>query len=295
MQSGLFFLLILLTIVANAHAGTGAEVLRFPIGARANGMAEAQTAVVSGIDAIYSNPACLAKCWCKEASFSCIDGLMDMSVSSLLYGQPTRKGYVAGGLTSLNGGRADIYWHDGSIDDIQPESDWVAIMAYGRKFSENNCIGYGLKIIHSNLAERETAIGFGLDIGWLYQKKGFSTALALSNAGIGLKYYKKRDDLPLCLRFGMGGEVYARKSNSLLLVGDLIWYNNEDLGLSAGLEYNYANILFLRTGYKVPDNKYTLGLGWKVVHYQLDYAYYPLENLESNHRVSLKVLLPSKE
>ncbi|MFH1097944.1 MAG: PorV/PorQ family protein [Candidatus Desantisbacteria bacterium] len=289
------FLLILLTMTANTYAATGAEVLRFPIGARANGMAEAQIAVANGIDAIYNNPACLAKGWCKEASFSCIDGLMDTSISSILYGQPTQKGYLAGGLTSLNGGRADINWHNGSIEDIQPENDWVATMAYGKQITENSCIGYGLKVIYSNLAERETAIGFGLDIGCLYRKKGFSTAIVLSNAGLGLKYYKKRDDLPLCLKFGMGGKVYARKSNSLLLVGDLIWYNNEDLGLSAGLEYNYANILFLRTGYKIPDNKYTLGLGWKVGKCQLDYAYYPLENLESNHRMSLRMLLPSKK
>lgn len=117
--------------------------------------------------------------------------------------------------------------------------------------------------------------------------------MTISNAGLGLKYQKKRDPLPLCLKFGMGGEVYARKNNRLLLIGDLVWYKNEDLGLSAGIEYNYANIAFLRTGYKVPDNNFTLGLGWKVGNYQLDYAYYPLENLLSNHRMSLKVGLPS--
>ncbi|MBI4777474.1 PorV/PorQ family protein [Candidatus Desantisbacteria bacterium] len=277
-----------------AHAGTGAEVLRFPIGARANGMAGAQTAIADGIDAISCNPACLAKCLNKEASFSCIDGSMDMSVSSILYGQPTQKGYLSGGLICLNGGNFPIYRLNGSVEDVQCQNDWVAVMAYGRQITENGCIGYGLKFITSKLAERETATGCGLDMGWLYRKKGFSAAMAVSNAGIGLKYQKKRDELPLCLRFGMGGEVYAQKSNKLLLTGDLFWYKNEDLRLSAGLEYNYANILFFRTGYHALDNDYTLGLGWKIGGYQLDYAYCPLENLKSAHRMSLKVKSENK-
>ncbi|MBU0700488.1 hypothetical protein KKE26_04230 [bacterium] len=233
------FLFILLTITSQAYAETGAEVLRFPIGARANGMAGAQAAVANGIDAICCNPACLAKCWYREAIFSCIDGPMDTSVSSILYGQPTQKGYLAGGLTCLNGGKSPIYWKNGTVEDIHCQSDWVAIMAYGHQITENGCMGYGLKIITSKLAERETAVGCGLDMGWLYRKGKFSAAMAVANAGIGLKYQKKRDNLPLCLRFGMAGEVYARKSNSLLLTGDLVKYKNEDLGLVAGLEYNY--------------------------------------------------------
>lgn len=280
---------ILLIISANAYAGTGAEVLRFPIGARANGMAGAQTSVANGIDA--TNPACIAKCRNKEVIFSRIDGPMDTSVSSILYGQPTQKGYLSGGLTYLNGGRATIYRYDGSTEDIHSQGDWATMIAYGHQITENNYMGYGLKIITSRLAERETATGYGLDMGWLYQKRGFSTAMAVSNVGIGLKYQKKRDDLPLCLRFGIGDEIYAQKSNKLLLTGDIIWYKNEDLGLCAGLEYNYANILFLRTGYNALDNDYTLGLGWKIGSYQLDYAYYPLENLKSDHRMSLKMIM----
>ncbi len=265
-------------------------MLRFPIGARANGMAGVQASVADDIDAIYCNPACMAKCWYREASFSCIDGPMDTSVSSVSYGQPTDKGYSTFGLICLNGGsKSPIYWLNGSIEDIYCQNDWAAIMAYGRQITENSCIGYGLKIIVSSLAERATAAGCGLDIGWLYRKSGFSTAMVVSNAGIGLKYQKKRDDLPLCIRFGMGGEVYAQKSNKLLLTGDIIWYKNEDLGLSVGLEYNYANTAFLRTGYNAVDNDYTLGLGWKIGRCQLDYAYCPLKNLESSHRVSLKV------
>ncbi len=276
-------------LTANVYAGTGAEVLRFPIGARANGMAGAQTAVADSIDAIYCNPACLAKCWNKEVNLSCIDGPMDTSVSSILYGQPTRKGYLSIGLICLSGGNAPIYWLNGSIEDVRCQNDWTAIMAYSHQITENGCIGYSLKTITSRLAERETAAGCGLDMGYFYLKRGFSAAMAVSNIGIGLKYQKNRDELPLCLRFGMGSEVYAQKSNKLLLTGDIIWYKNEELGLSAGLEYNYANILFLRTGYKAVDNDYTLGLGWKTGNYQLDYAYCPLENLKSTHQIGVRI------
>ncbi|MDI6780945.1 MAG: PorV/PorQ family protein [bacterium] len=280
---------ILLTLTATVYAGTGAEVLRFPIGARANGMAGTQVSVADGIDAIYCNPACMAKCWSREAIFSCIDGPMDTSVSSILYGQPTDKGYLSGGLICLNGKNFPVFWLNGSVEDIRCQNDWVAVMAFGHQITENSCLGYGLKIITSNLAERATAAGCGLDMGWLYRKRGFSTAMAVSNAGIGLKYHQKRDELPLSLRFGMGGEVYAQKSDKLLLTGDIIWYKNEDLRLSVGLEYNYANVLFLRTGYNAVENDYTLGIGWKIGNYQLDYAYCPLKNLENSHRMSLKV------
>ncbi len=280
---------ILLILIANAYAGTGAEFLRFPVGARANAMAGAQVSVADGVDAIYCNPACLAKCWSKEAIFSCIDGPMDTSVSSILYGQPTGKGYLSGGLICLNGEKFPVYWLNGSVEDIHSQNDWAAVMAYGHQITENSCLGYGLKIITSSLAERETAAGCGLDMGWLYRKRDFSTALSVSNAGIGLKYHQKRDELPLCLRLGMGGEVYAQKSDRLLLTGDLVWYKNEDLRLSIGLEYNHANTLFFRTGYNAIDNDYTLGLGWKIGRCQLDYAYCPLENLDSSHRMSLKI------
>ncbi len=247
------------------------------------GMGEAMVAVDDDINALYFNPAGLAEID-REFSSCYQDGVLDSFYTSFAYSQSTKIGGLGIRFGCLDGGEAAVYEFNGSERSLNAQKDTYLQAGLGRRLRENLKIGGGIKIISSKLAEEYDASGVGIDLGLLVKKNGVNLGLSLQNMGTGLKYEDEKTPLPTTLR--VGGAIIG-KPIILALEGKKVF--GEKLILSVGGEYWYQDLLALRLGYKAGDTNQdiTCGFGLRYKTFQFDYAFVPIKDLDSAHRISL--------
>ncbi|MBU0699774.1 PorV/PorQ family protein [bacterium] len=285
-------LLIGMFILANAglaYAGgpgtRGGIILNYPVGAQAIGMGEAFAAAANDVNAIFWNPAGLSLLEHRE-----INGVVDANCTSVGYAQPIKFGVIGYGISILDGGEATIYYPEGATKTVRAQSDYMLMLSYAGKIIENLSIGGNLKMVHSELAEVSQATAFACDVVGLYRflANNLDIGGVIQNIGSNIKYEEESDALPLNIKVGI-----AYRFNRLLLTMDINKPIENKLRLNVGAEYQIAEIMVLRAGYKLKqeDNKsgtgLTAGVGFKIRNYQLDYAYVPHQDLGDTHQISL--------
>jgi len=188
-------------------------------------------------------------------------------------------------------------------------------VGYSKKLGNNLALGVALRYINSRLANDDnfkTGNAFAADISLYYngqdnEGQGFSFGFNASNLGTKIGYTtnaSQNDFLPANLGIGTVYTAVLDGSSKLnfaldvnkLLVPDAVdsasvvrnrgygvvesWFKpNQAYSGSLGLEYAYADMLFLRTGYyfqsqNVGNRKYfTAGLGLNYDRYGLNFSY----------------------
>jgi hypothetical protein len=199
LQAGLMGLLLLLAATMQGQQSAEArkyanEFLNIGVGARALGMGNTQTALATGVQAGYWNPAGLAA---KEAPLDPEISLMHAAyfgnVAAYNYvgfAMPIDSaGYKRFGLSLVRIGVDDIantlYFRmpDGSFnfDEIRSFSisDFAAIFSYAWRPKGESPFSYGVnaKVVYRGAGRFGNAWGFGLDAALRYQKGNFSFGL----------------------------------------------------------------------------------------------------------------------
>ena len=284
-------LALVLPVKADSAGASGGIILRFPVGTRAIGMAGAFTGLADDVSSIYWNPAGLCNLNRREFMASYLEGVMDVRHSFLGYAQKTKWGYMGAGLSILQAGEATIYEIDGTTRDVTAGQDYALSLAFARPAREELSLGASLKLLSSKLAEEESAISLSVDLGAFYQTKikDLTLGFSLLNLGAGMEFKDEADPLPLTLRLGAAYRYKINPENGLIFATDVVKPNDNDLRLNLGAEYSYKNTFHGRLGYKIgPDSEgLASGIGFTYRQYRLDYAYSPVEDLESAHRLSL--------
>ncbi|MEK9150280.1 MAG: PorV/PorQ family protein [Candidatus Desantisbacteria bacterium] len=281
----LFLLGNVASVKAKSAGECGAIGLKFPPTARAMGMGEALVAVGDDINVLYFNPAGLAGID-KEFSSYYQDGVLDRFYTCFAYSQPVNIGGLGLSLGWLDGGEATIYEFDGTERELNALKDIYLQAGLGRILKENLKVGGGIKIISSKLAEEYNASGIGIDLGLLVEKNGKNVGISLQNLGLGLKYEDKKSSLPTTLRIGgairPGGRHFILALEGKKVLG-------EGFSLGVGSEYWYQGFLALRLGYKTGNENQGIagGFGIRYQRFQFDYAFVPIKDLDSAHRISL--------
>jgi hypothetical protein len=281
---------------AKSAGECGAVGLKFPYTARAIGMAEAMVSIADDINALYFNPAGLAEID-REFSSYYQDGVLDSFYTCFAYSQPTKLGTLGLSLSWLDGGEITIYEFDGTERNLNnAQRDIHLQVGLGRVLKEDFKVGAGIKIISSKLAEQYSASGVGLDVGLLLEKDGKNIGLSLQNIGLGLKYKDKKTSLPTTLRVGASVNAIHDKSllpefirgRPIILALDIKKVFSEKFSLSLGGEYWHQSLLALRLGYKIgyKNQGITTGFGIRYQGMQFDYAFAPIKDLDSAHRLS---------
>ncbi|HEV2483562.1 MAG TPA: type IX secretion system outer membrane channel protein PorV [Puia sp.] len=203
------------------------------------------------------------------------------------------------------------------LQTSQPR-EYALDLGYSRRLSGSVALALAMRYIHSRLASGyidgtnyQAGNAFAADVSLFYKNnKGFSGGLALSNLGNKIGYTSDADQknyLPANLGIGIAYNFVFNDQNKLLLGVDgnklLVpasptdsasmkayysytiansWirsFNNSGYGFSAGVEYNYADLLFLRTGYFYEDNTrgglhyLTAGVGIRYGVFGLNFSY----------------------
>lgn len=264
--------IVSILVVSMAFGGTGKSVgtygaleLTIPTGAKGIALSESNMAVISGADAMFYNPAGIAKLGTNmEAQFSQLNYLADIKVS---YGSFVAKvGNNALGLSAKTLNFGDIL--KTTADDpngyqsqyFSPK--YITVSAsLARLFFDRVAFGATFKVISETFLQT-SATGGALDMGVQYKADGIplSIGVALKNIGVKMKFAgsdleQKLD--PLDSETGTIAESFAAVAQGFEIPASL------DIGLT----YNLMNMINIHGVFKNNSfgfNEYRLGADYSL-------------------------------
>lgn len=281
----------------SSNAGTStAQFLKLEQGARHAAMGGTYTGYGSDVFTVWGQPAALAEgsgAW--QAGFQhsqlFVDITQEYAGVSGSIGSRGRVGFTVNTLgandilrTTENGAG-----QFGASSGKFSARDVAVALHYGFRASDDLSVGVAARYIGSEI-DNERASGFGGDAGFrwnVHRLEGLSIGASVTNAGSGLRYLAKRDDLPTQFRAGAAYRFYHDK---LLVAADAIKAIDRDWDAGVGGEWKPVESLRLRVGYRTQGrdtrNGLTAGAGFALGGLELDYAYVPYGVLGDAHRVS---------
>jgi hypothetical protein len=261
----------------------GAQELMIPVGARGAALGGASLAFSRGADAIFWNPAGVARADDNvEAMFSNMSYFADISVN--YFAVAVKAGTIGSfgfSVKSLSFGDIPVTteeFPDGTGEVYSPGIFNVGI-TYSNKLIDRVAIGVTANIIsHSIMSTSATGIAFnfGLQYAGLVDPN-LSLGLAVKNVGPGmrfdganmyrqatalsgnrgLQYYKVEGssfELPTSIELGVSYLSRFNDQNALTVGGNFQNNNFQDDEMKVGAEYVYNNMVFVRAGYNfAPD------------------------------------------
>jgi hypothetical protein len=189
-------------------------------------------------------------------------------------------------------------------------ADWAFFLSYARKISESFSYGANLKLIHRDL-ESASAVGIGFDIAARYaMTRNFAVGANIQDITTTLVAWStgRNELITPTLRTGGAYTLNAlsgrftpaldldirfenRRSASAFNIGAMSFDPH------AGLEYEYKNIIAVRTGY-TDAKEWTLGAGIHLPKLHIDYSFARLKDSEESlktHRISLTFTLEADQ
>lgn len=272
--------------LAEADSQASGLTLLSPAGAGAFALGEAYTAAANEIDAMRANPASLGSLQSGHASLYYNRGGLEDHYGQAMVGRKVRWGGIGLGVNYYDGG--DLFSYDtGAERRLKAQRDVVLTM--GQAFQIGPVwLGFAEKILRSELVERD-ATAFAADIG---VQSDLSTRLrlgaALQNWGSALKYNQRRERLPRLARGGFS-VILIPGDTRLLWLADGVYLADDNEGRGGtGLELQIGP-LALRSGYLKGRNleRLSVGLGVRLARLAFDYGLGLIDELNSQHLVSL--------
>ncbi|MCL4511941.1 MAG: PorV/PorQ family protein [Bacteroidetes bacterium] len=274
-----------------SRTGTGAALeLLIPVGARGQALGGAFVSGISGVDAIYWNPAGLALASNNvEAMFSHMNYIADIGVNYFALGAKLGDvGSLALSLKSINFGsitQTTNEFPDGGIGTYSP-SYVTAAVTYSKGLTDRILAGITVKYVSEQIM-RENASGVAFDAGIQYRAEGTGLKIGIVVRNIGTNMQFAGDDLshvtpvpgsnssapsvplyiqaasfemPSTVDLGLSYDLRLNDENTFTITGT---FRNNNFGSDnylAGAEYNFNNMLYLRGGWVFSNNASGSGL-----------------------------------
>ena len=208
--------------------------------------------------------------------------------------------------------------------EFSPWSYLVGV-TYARPMTDKFGIGVSVKFVQESLYGATTgsvvvpvsgggtatetyktyANSFLLDFGMLYNTgfRSIRIGVSVQNFGPQVKFAEETFPAPMALRFGTAADLYgpngligADETNRLTAAYDIFQPNDYAQQMHFGLEYEFAELIAIRAGYKnnYDSERFTYGGGVRSAVegylFRLDYSYAGMgEYLGAAHRISFGV------
>ncbi|HRY30357.1 MAG TPA: PorV/PorQ family protein [Elusimicrobiota bacterium] len=295
------------TGLAENYGTTSGEILKLPVGARAVGMGEAQTALPHDLSASHWNPAGLGTLSSPEISLMHHRLYEDVQQYYALVACPLGAlGTPAVGFNHLTVESFQGFDAQGTpTRPLESRAD-AASLSWGKNLFSGASDPSGLfggltfKFLQEEHAD-VSASGLATDVGFLYRPplpaapawgwvRRTSLGLAVKNLGQGPKFDTQTPPLPT--------EITAGVAYSHFLEGDILHLaldvrKNAEAGNGGafGVEYGTRDLLALRAGFVTTRDRSAglrLGAGFRLRRVRLDYAWSANgDDLDASHRLSL--------
>ncbi len=294
-KSALIFTLLLGSFTfagdRSKYGTSAAPELLIPVGSRGTSLSGSMISSISGVDAMYWNP----------AGLSLMNNRTEVLASHMKYIADININYVAGavdlgGMGVLGASLKSLSFGDELVTTLESPmgtgETWsptylTTSVSYARKMSDKILFGATVKVIYEQILT-VSSTGFAFDFGlqYLAGKSGLKFGVALKNFGPSMTfdgsgldaYYEpygtptgstpeprritlQSFSLPTTLEIGLSYDVPVGKKNNVQLSTTFQNNNFSSDEYRVGLEYNYNNYVFLRGAYAfMPDYKAEDGL-----------------------------------
>jgi len=313
---GALVALAVLAILAGTAPGasaapTCADFLKITTLPRIAALGEASVALS---DATWAgaNPANLVAVDGSLITFSHTSWFEDVSLQALSIGTSSPRHGFGLSLAGLHTAPLDEYDSEDVYLGEFRYYDFLLEATYARRLAASLSAGASFKTLYEKIGW-DSATGFALDLGLAWSREVAATRGTLSagvtmrNLGTTMGYLDEEYDLPLVWQGGLAyrpawlpGQVDA------VVATDYRWTREGERGLLFGAEVGIAGMVTLRAGGKSVDGvdrdggDVTAGVGFKIRHLAIDYAYADFgDRLGGTHRLSVGLttgsIFPSPE
>ena len=313
-----FFLIALITMPVQSQvkkvAQTGIQFLKIDVGARASSMAGAMTLTGYDANAVFYNPAGIARMNYKtDVMFNNTQWIADIKYNSIAaaytvedigtfaiqglfadYGDimgtrvaSNEQGYISTGNLSVNA--------------------YCFGLSYARSLSEKFTVGGTVKYVSQSLGNslmpdgstKENKVsGAAFDFGTIYYPgwKSFRFGFSIRNFAKEFEYEKESFELPLTFNIGFAMDLFDFvdiKNQSLLFSIDAVHPRDYSERLKFGAEYTLLHMVALRVGYKTNHDieSFSAGIGlfYEIsgVNIKADYSYSSMEFFDAVNRFTV--------
>jgi hypothetical protein len=291
----------------NKNAGTtGFSFLKQGVGARAVSLGGAYVSIAGDPSIIYYNPAGTIHLEGRQFLAGYHNYVLDVQSGFVAATLPFKTyGNIGLFISYMNFGeftRTDV---NGVVDNTDPTfsgGDFLIGANYSRFVSSSLSAGINAKFI-SESAGGYSSQAIAVDFGLMYSFGDNLTNAGISVYNIGgvLSGFSAADDnshkdkLPMGVRAGVS---HSLRELPVIVTLNGIYPNDNDLYLSAGLEFYKLQPLYLRLGYSTFGQNYktgsdkdglggfAFGFGLDYKQFQISYAFTPYLDLGSSHRVT---------
>jgi len=278
---------------------TAAKFLSLGVGARANAMGGAYTAVANDASSIYWNPAGIAASDEFQALFTYTNLFAGINLDYFGLIIPSGDiGNFAINVTAVNYGQIGVTTEEqpeGTGETFTPAS-YEFGFSYARNITQDFAVGATAKLVTENIYH-SNATGVAFDIGTIFTTPFYGVKFASSITNFGTKMQMSGNDLlirynvdasragsdntvdanvatdqfdlPLRLQIGIAREFTILDGQTLTLAADGVVPNDNNESVNVGGELAlFDHVVFLRAGYKslfLKDTQegLTLGVGLK--------------------------------
>jgi len=296
----------------------------------ASAMGEAYTAIGTGCESIFFNPAGLPE---MDSRFAAIMSTTQWfaDINYMVGALAWNLGNIGTvGLSLLSVDYGDIIWTGlaespsdilgyreyGMVDNV---GAYAFGASYGRRITNQFSIGGNVRYVGQQLGESkfwvndttstlkknsESQVAFDMGIKFYPGLKSFRLAMSIRNFGPSIKYEEITATLPLTFAVGVAMDMMDlivpdhSRDNSLLLSADFIHPNNYTERVNVGLEYKLIRMLSLRCGYQSNTDLagFSAGIGVTLPsvggrNLEVGYSYSEFNIFDGVNRFSLKVAL----
>ena len=306
--AGIIFSVTLLALAtpgsvnAQAKVGTtGAQFLELGVSARAMGMAEAFSAVVDDISAVYYNPSGLTALYGRQAALTYISMPADVNYGFGAIGLPLESigGVLGIGAYALTSGEMiERTYERGTYEGTGRTfawNDFALGVSYGRYLTDRFSVGFTVKFINQS-AHDYSANGWAADIGTLYDTgyRGFKIGMVITNFGPDMKMIENAYPLPINFKFGASINVLEAYDHMLTFSAEGSHPSDNLEKYNGGLEYTFKEKFVLRAGerFNYDVDGFTAG-GGLIIPFgeerslQVDYAFQDFGILTEVHRFTM--------